>query len=84
MLGPVSADTAFVDDSRCVLAMYHDQLLPVLKRDDFLHSVNVTFGLSYPRTSVGHGTAYELAGSGRADCCSLQAAIALAGRAAGK
>ena len=83
-VGPVAADTAFVDDSRCVLAMYHDQLLPALKRDDFFRTVNVTFGLSYPRTSVGHGTAYELAGTGRADSSSLQAAIALAGRAGGR
>ena len=80
-IGPVSADSAFVDDARCVLAMYHDQLLPAVKRDGFLQTVNVTFGLSYPRTSVGHGTAYELAGSGRADCSSLCAAVALlAGR----
>ena len=81
-IGPVAADSAFVDDSRCVLAMYHDQLLAAAKRDDFLRTVNVTFGLSYPRTSVGHGTAYSLAGTGSADCSSLQAAIALAARPA--
>jgi 4-hydroxythreonine-4-phosphate dehydrogenase len=61
-----------------VLAMYHDQGLPVLKHRDFAHGVNITLGLPFVRTSVDHGTALELAGSGRADPTSLEAAIALA------
>ena len=47
--------------------MYHDQGLPVLKHHDFAHAVNITLGLPFVRTSVDHGTALELAGSGRAD-----------------
>ncbi len=61
-----------------VLAMYHDQGLPVLKHAGFGHAVNVTLGLPIMRTSVDHGTALDLAGSGRADAGSLQAALALA------
>ena len=61
-----------------VLAMYHDQGLPVLKHAGFGHAVNVTLGLPIVRTSVDHGTALDLAGSGRADAGSLMAAIALA------
>jgi 4-hydroxythreonine-4-phosphate dehydrogenase len=61
-----------------VLAMYHDQGLPVLKYASFGHGVNVTLGLPVIRTSVDHGTALDLAGSGRIDCGSLQAAIELA------
>lgn len=80
--GPLPADTLFnparLKDFDCVLAMYHDQGLPVLKYASFGHGVNVTLGLPIIRTSVDHGTALDLAGSGRADCGSLQAAIALA------
>ena len=80
--GPVPADTAFIPTSLAgvdaVLAMYHDQGLPVLKHHDFAHAVNVTLGLPFPRVSVDHGTALELAGTGRADPSSLLAAIALA------
>ena len=80
--GPLPADTAFVPAqlAHCdaVLAMYHDQGLPVLKHAGFGHAVNVTLGLPYPRTSVDHGTALDLAGSGQADAGSLIAATALA------
>jgi 4-hydroxythreonine-4-phosphate dehydrogenase len=80
--GPLPADTAFVPAqlAQCdaVLAMYHDQGLPVLKHAGFGHAVNVTLGLPYPRTSVDHGTALDLAGTGQADAGSLVAATALA------
>ncbi|MBI3900437.1 MAG: 4-hydroxythreonine-4-phosphate dehydrogenase PdxA [Gammaproteobacteria bacterium] len=80
--GPLPADTAFLPSNLAevdaVLAMYHDQGLPVLKHRDFAHAVNVTLGLPFIRTSVDHGTALELAGSGRADPSSLLAALALA------
>ena len=61
-----------------VLAMYHDQGLPVLKHVGFGDAVNVTLGLPLVRTSVDHGTALDLAGTGRADVGSLRAALALA------
>lgn len=84
--GPVPADTAFVPSvlSECdaVLAMYHDQGLPVIKHAGFDTAVNVTLGLPIVRTSVDHGTALELAGTGRADPGSLLAAIELAIRLA--
>ena len=77
--GPVPADTAFIPASLvsvdAVLAMYHDQGLPVLKAHDFAHAINITLGLPFVRTSVDHGTALELAGSGRADLSSLRAAV---------
>jgi len=80
--GPVPADTAFIPAQLAgvdaVLAMYHDQGLPVIKRHDFAHAVNVTLGLPFVRTSVDHGTALELAGTGRADVSSLVAAIDMA------
>lgn len=80
--GPVPADTAFVPrglaQADAVLAMYHDQGLPVLKHAGFGHAVNVTLGLPVLRTSVDHGTALTLAGTGRADPGSLLAATALA------
>ncbi len=80
--GPVPADTAFLPESLkhvdAVLAMYHDQGLPVLKHHDFAHAVNVTLGLPFIRTSVDHGTALELAGTGKADPSSLYAALELA------
>ncbi len=82
LIGPLSADTAFVPGRRAgidaYLAMYHDQGLPVLKALGFGDAVNVTLGLPYVRTSVDHGTALDLAGSGRADPSSLRAAVALA------
>lgn len=80
--GPIPADTAFTAaqlvDVDAVLAMYHDQGLPVLKHRGFGHAVNITLGLPFVRTSVDHGTALELAGSGRADATSLRAAVRMA------
>lgn len=80
--GPLPADTAFVprqlEHFDAVLAMYHDQGLPVLKYAGFGHAVNITLGLPYVRTSVDHGTALDLAGTGRADAGSLFAATRLA------
>jgi 4-hydroxythreonine-4-phosphate dehydrogenase len=80
--GPLPADTLFNPDrlshADAVLAMYHDQGLPVLKHASFGGGVNVTLGLPIVRTSVDHGTALDLAGTGRAECGSLVAAIALA------
>jgi 4-hydroxythreonine-4-phosphate dehydrogenase len=77
--GPVSADTAFnparMGGMDVVLAMYHDQGLPVLKFAGFGHAVNITLGLPIVRTSVDHGTALELAGTGRAEHASLEAAL---------
>lgn len=76
---PLPADTAFVSEvgkrADVILAMYHDQGLPVLKTAGFGHSVNVTLGLPIIRTSVDHGTALELAASGKASEGSLLAAI---------
>lgn len=86
--GPVPADTAFVDRQLtavdAVLAMYHDQGLPVLKHHGFGRAVNVTLGLPIIRTSVDHGTALALAGTGRADPGSLRAAVTLAIEAAAR
>ncbi len=80
--GPLPADTLFVPHSLekgdAVLAMFHDQGLPVLKHASFGGGVNVTLGLPIVRTSVDHGTALDLAGSGRADPGSLFAAVDLA------
>jgi len=82
--GPYPADTLFqpkyLQDADCVLAMYHDQGLPVLKYATFGHGVNITLGLPLIRTSVDHGTALDLAaqGLGRADCGSMEQAIAAA------
>ena len=80
--GPLPADTLFtpkyLDEADAVLAMYHDQGLPVLKHKGFGHAVNITLGLPFIRTSVDHGTALDLAGSGRADPGSLDAALAAA------
>jgi 4-hydroxythreonine-4-phosphate dehydrogenase len=82
--GPLPADTLFTPDrlarTDAVLAMYHDQGLPVLKYVGFGNAVNVTLGLPIIRTSVDHGTALDLAGSGRADAGSLRAALAEARR----
>lgn len=78
-MGPYPADTLFqpryLADADCVLAMYHDQGLPVLKYASFGRGVNITLGLPIIRTSVDHGTALDLAGSGRADCGSLIEAL---------
>ncbi len=79
--GPLPADTAFTPaagDKDAVLAMYHDQGLPVLKYAGFGHAVNVTLGLPIIRTSVDHGTAFDIAGQGKADAGSLLAAVSLA------
>lgn len=80
--GPLPADTLFVPDIvqryDAVLAMFHDQGLPVLKYATFGHGVNVTLGLPFVRTSVDHGTALDLAGSGRADTGSMAAALQMA------
>lgn len=80
--GPLPADTLFVPSklahADCVLAMYHDQGLPVLKYASFGGGVNVTLGLPFIRTSVDHGTALDIAGLGRADPGSLIAAVRLA------
>ena len=81
LIGPLPADTAFLPaklrDVDSVLAMYHDQGLPVLKYSGFEQAVNLTLGLPYPRVAVDHGTALELAGRGIADPSSLQAATTL-------
>jgi 4-hydroxythreonine-4-phosphate dehydrogenase len=80
--GPLPADTVFVPQILAqydaVLTMYHDQGLPVVKHASFESAVNVTLGLPIVRTSVDHGTALELAGSGRADHSSFSAAVHLA------
>ncbi len=80
--GPLPADTVFVPSLvqryDAVLAMFHDQGLPVLKYATFGHGVNVTLGLPFVRTSVDHGTALDLAGTGRADAGSMRAALKLA------
>lgn len=81
LIGPLPADTAFLPTQLsgfdAVLAMYHDQGLPVLKHAGFEHAVNITLGLPYPRVAVDHGTALDLAGSGNADPSSLIAAMEL-------
>ncbi|HUL47497.1 MAG TPA: 4-hydroxythreonine-4-phosphate dehydrogenase PdxA [Steroidobacteraceae bacterium] len=80
--GPLPADSVFVPQVLAgfdaVLAMYHDQGLPVVKHAGFESAVNVTLGLPFVRTSVDHGTALELAGTGKADAGSLAAAVDLA------
>jgi len=82
LTGPAPADTAFtphlLQDADAVLAMFHDQGLPVLKYAGFGNAVNVTLGLPIIRTSVDHGTALDLAGSGKVDAGSLKAALQLA------
>ena len=78
-IGPVPADTAFaphqINQADVIVAMYHDQGLPVLKARGFGEAVNITLGLPIIRTSVDHGTALELAGTGKAELGSLIAAI---------
>ncbi len=82
LIGPIPADTLFnptqLHQYDCIFTMYHDQGLPVLKHASFGGGINVTLGLPIIRTSVDHGTALELAGTGRAHVGSLQAAIDLA------
>jgi 4-hydroxythreonine-4-phosphate dehydrogenase len=86
--GPYPADTLFVprhlEGVDAVLAMFHDQGLPVLKHAGFGDAVNVTLGLPIVRTSVDHGTALDLAGTGRADPGSLRAALHLAAQMTAK
>lgn len=85
--GPLPADTLytprFLEQADATLAMYHDQGLPVLKHLGFGHAVNITLGLPIIRTSVDHGTALELAGTGEAEVGSLLAAIDIAIQMAG-
>ena len=80
--GPWPADTIFVErlakNYDCILCMYHDQGLPALKRAGFGHGINVTLGLPWVRTSVDHGTALDIAGTGNADEGSLLSALSLA------
>lgn len=82
IVGPLPADTLFtprhLDHADAVLAMYHDQGLPVLKYAGFGQAANITLGLGLVRTSVDHGTALDLAGSGRADVGSLRVALQVA------
>jgi 4-hydroxythreonine-4-phosphate dehydrogenase len=86
LVGPLPADTAFLPsklaDFDAVVAMYHDQGLPVLKYSGFERAVNITLGLPYPRVAVDHGTALDLAGTGAADPSSLFAAADLCARLA--
>ena len=82
LIGPLPADTLFqpkyLDQADAVLSMYHDQGLPVLKYQGFGRAVNITLGLPFIRTSVDHGTALDLAGSGRAEAGSIKTALNLA------
>jgi 4-hydroxythreonine-4-phosphate dehydrogenase len=88
LIGPLPADTAFLPNRLpgfdAVLAMYHDQGLPVLKHGGFERAVNITLGLPYIRVAVDHGTALDLAGRGEADAASLilaaQTAVSLSAR----
>ncbi|MCP3871265.1 MAG: 4-hydroxythreonine-4-phosphate dehydrogenase PdxA [Gammaproteobacteria bacterium] len=88
LTGPLPADSLFtpsyLNDADAVLAMYHDQGLPVLKNQCFGKAVNITLGLNIIRTSVDHGTALDLAGSGKAGLGSLEAAIHMAWELAGR
>ena len=81
-MGALPADTLFtkkyLDNADAVLAMYHDQGLPVLKHASFGKGVNITLGLPIIRTSVDHGTALDLAGTGNIEIGSMLAAIELA------
>jgi 4-hydroxythreonine-4-phosphate dehydrogenase len=85
--GPLPADTMFHAAARrtydAALAMYHDQALIPIKTLAFDHAVNVTLGLPFVRTSPDHGTAFDIAGTGRADPTSLVAALKLAARLSG-
>ena len=80
LIGPISADTAFIENKYdAYLSMYHDQALPVLKTLDFQHSVNITLGLPFTRVSVDHGTAEDIAMNLVADYTSMLEALKLAG-----
>ncbi len=78
--GPASADTIFLNEKKAdvFLAMYHDQGLPILKYKGFGNAVNITLGLPFVRTSVDHGTAYDIAGTGKTDARSLISAVEMA------
>jgi 4-hydroxythreonine-4-phosphate dehydrogenase len=84
--GPLPADTMFHDAARktydCAICMYHDQALIPVKTLAFDEAVNVTLGLPFIRTSPDHGTAFDIAGTGKADPSSLIAALRLAARIA--
>ncbi len=84
--GPIPADSMFHEQARATydaaLCMYHDQALIPIKTLAFDHAVNVTLGLPFVRTSPDHGTAFDIAGTGRADPASLIAALRLAARLA--
>ncbi|MBS3798272.1 MULTISPECIES: 4-hydroxythreonine-4-phosphate dehydrogenase PdxA [unclassified Pseudoalteromonas] len=88
LIGPLPADTLFqdkyLDEADAVLAMYHDQGLPVLKYKGFGNSVNITLGLPFIRTSVDHGTALDLAATGQADAGSFRVALSEAIKLASK
>jgi 4-hydroxythreonine-4-phosphate dehydrogenase len=85
--GPLPADSMFHEAARATydvaLCMYHDQALIPIKTLAFDHAVNATLGLPFVRTSPDHGTAFDIAGTGRADPASLVAALRLASRLAG-
>ena len=87
LIGPLPADTLFtakhLSNADAVLAMYHDQGLPVLKYQGFGRAANITLGLPLTRTSVDHGTALDLAGTGEGDCGSLLTAINVAAQMSG-
>ena len=87
VIGPLPADTvftpAYLKSADVVVAMYHDQGLPVLKSSGFGEAANITLGLSIIRTSVDHGTAFDLAGTGRAETGSLEKAIMVARQMSG-
>src|SRR3990167_5399002 len=87
LIGPISADIAFTKIMRekadVILAMYHDQGLPVIKYAGFHQAINVTLGLPFVRTSVDHGTALDIAGTRQADCSSLLQTILLTRQLAG-
>jgi 4-hydroxythreonine-4-phosphate dehydrogenase len=86
VIGPLPADTMFHDAARktydCAICMYHDQALIPVKTLAFDDAVNVTLGLPFIRTSPDHGTAFDIAGTGRANPASLIAALRLAARMA--
>ena len=86
--GPLPADTVFVRAMKgefdAVLAPYHDVGMTAIKVASFGHAVNVTLGLPFPRTSPDHGTAFDIAGTGRADATSMRAALEMAVELAGK
>ena len=86
--GPWPADTVFTPQKAAqfdaILAMYHDQGLAPLKLASFGHGVNVTLGLPFVRTSVDHGTAFDIAGKAQADPSSMENALALAAQLAGQ